>query len=211
MDFVTSPPIENFLIDAETGRAVVVSLRRALDGGSKILVWGPRVGAIEIVEDLFELWPASGPIVAVNAGAMCTRTREHQQDSGWVNWAEADANMLLKQAIDRHPHGVALTMASEETGPMIKRAMSEPDRGFVTSIPAGSADEASSEFAKYADSNAIDMLVEVRLVDGQFVIGDIKQLSRDGTQVPAFTLDASKRYIPHSSSRSGFWTVPKSS
>jgi type IV secretory pathway ATPase VirB11/archaellum biosynthesis ATPase len=200
MDIVTSPPIEDFLVDADTGRAVVVALRRALDGGAKILVWGPRVGAIEIVEDLFELWPASGPLVAVNAGARCTRTRQQHQDSGWVEWAEVDALGLMREALHRQPHGLVLTLASDETAPMLGEAMSQAHRGFVTSVPASSAEAALESFMALGPGRRPDYLLEVRELDGQYVVGDVHHYGASGARSAIFQLEPNKRYSAHPAS-----------
>jgi hypothetical protein len=190
----TTLPLEDFLADRDTGLHLVERLTQELVDRRRILVWGPRVGAIELAEDLFSLWPTSATsgsqIVAVNVGALWTRTRADEQDSGWVPWVDVSPLQLMEQVFSRTPEGIVMTYASALVQEALPRLLEGPF-GFVTAISASSATEALERIAPmFGDSfKRFDLLVGVaesgsatyitevsRLVDGK--LAPQTQLSR---------------------------------
>jgi len=150
---ITALPLTDFLADVASGRGVVDRLYELLGAHKRLLIWGPRVGAIELAEDLLMLWPSGGEVVAVNPGALCTRTRQEGQDSEWVQWVDTTAEKLVTDVMARRPNGVVVLFASALIVPVLPALLAGP-WGFVTAIDAASASEALERFARLAGPGA---------------------------------------------------------
>lgn len=161
---ITALPLADFLADPVSGRAVVDRLYHLLGSGRRILVWGPRVGAIELAEDLLMLWPSEGEIVAVNAGALCTRTRQDGQDSEWVQWVDITVNELLEEVLARKPRGVVVLFAGPSIVGSLPALLGGP-WGFVTAIDASSPEEALTRFTALAGHEAKKVEVLIGLAE----------------------------------------------
>ena len=143
---------------------VVDRLYGLLGAHKRILVWGPRVGAIELAEDLLMLWPSEGEVVAVNPAALCTRTRQDGQDSEWVQWVDTSVEKLLKEVMERRPKGVVVLFAGTPIVPVLP-ALLGGDWGFVTAIDATSYPDALGRFRGLAGADASKLDVLVGLVE----------------------------------------------
>lgn len=146
----TTLPLQDFLADYETGLHLVERLTQELIERKRVLVWGSRVGAIELAEDLFSLWPTSATsgsqLVAINVGALWTRTRADEQDSGWVPWVDLTPLELVERVIARQPEGIVMTYASPLVQPLLPRLLDGPF-GFVTAFAATSGSRPSRALA----------------------------------------------------------------
>jgi hypothetical protein len=159
-----------------------------------VLVWGPRVGAIELAEDLLELWPDDKPVMGINLGALWTRTRELGQESNWVPWVDVSPQSLVTQVLDRGPAGVLLTYLTPLAQPSLPALLGGP-WGLVTALAAPNRDEAvraaralcGDQFQKF------DLLVGVTEVGTSTWISEVDQLVA-GEAAPLTHL-ASGRYV----------------
>jgi hypothetical protein len=194
MDLVTTPPLEDFLADLPTGRGVVEALREAMRSKQRVLVWGPRVGAIELAEDLLELWPSDEPVMGMNLGALWTRTRETGQESNWVPWVDVSPVELIDAVLARQPAGLLLTYLSALAAPRLSALLGGPF-GFVTALSATSREQAL-ELARGLCGEAFekfDLLVGVTEVGTSTWISEVDQLVAGA---PArLTRLASGRYV----------------
>lgn len=161
---ITAFPLTSFLADPLSGRAVVDRMYELLAAHKRVLVWGPRVGAIELAEDLLMLWPSDGEVVAVNPVGLCTRTRQDGQDSEWVQWVDTTAEQLFERVIARKPAGIVALYAGPALAPSLARLLGGP-WGFVTAIDAPSAEAALARFTALAGPNAAALDVLVGLVE----------------------------------------------
>ncbi len=162
---ITALPLMDFMAEPASGRALVDRLYGLLGADKRILIWGPRVGAIELAEDLLMLWPSAGEeVVAVNAGALCTRTRQDGQDSEWVQWVDTTPQKLLEEVLARKPKGVVVLFAGPAIVPALPALLGGP-WGFVTAIAASSAEEAQARFAALAGDDASRVEVLIGLAD----------------------------------------------
>jgi hypothetical protein len=174
-------PLEDFLADPESGVFVVDRLAQELIERRRVLIWGPRVGVIELAEGLLTLWPTSATsgsqIVGVNVGASWTRTRADEHDSGWVEWSGVSPTQLVEQVIARGPEGIVMTFASPLVQALLPRLLEGPF-GFVTAIAASSADEAlASAAALFGASVAkFDLLVGVSEVGTSTYISEVARV-----------------------------------
>jgi hypothetical protein len=194
----TTLPLEDFLADQETGLHLVERLTQELIERKRILVWGARVGAIELAEDLFSLWPTSATsgsqLVAVNVGAMWTRTRADEQDSGWVPWVDMTPLELVERVMARQPEGVVMTYVSPLVQPLLPRLLEGPF-GFVTAFAATSGLDALERLRPlFGDAvQKFDLLVGVTEVGEATYICEVARLV-DGALVPVTHL-ANGRYV----------------
>lgn len=184
----TTLPLEDFLADRDSGRHLIERLTQELVERRRILVWGTRVGAIELSEDLFTLWPTSATsdtqVVAVNLGALWTRTRAAEQDSGWIPWVDMTPVQLVEQVISRKPEGIVMTWASPAARPIFPRLMSGPF-GFVTATGADSTAEALQRMQELVgdSARAFDLLVGVAEMGSSTFISEVSRVV-DGSVVP---------------------------
>jgi hypothetical protein len=194
MDLVTTPPLEDFLADLPTGRGVIEALREVMRRKQRVLVWGPRVGAIELAEDLLELWPTDEPVMGMNLGALWTRTRETGQESNWVPWVDTSPVELIDAVLARSPAGVLLTYLTALAQPRLPALLAGPF-GFVTAIAATSREQAL-ELGRGLCGEAFgrfDLLVGVTEVGTSTWISELDQLVA-GAPAPLTRL-ASGRYV----------------
>jgi hypothetical protein len=195
MDPITSPSIENFLADTTSGHTIVAELEQALEHGRRVLVWGPRVGAVELTEDLLELWNAEkAPIVGVNAGAQCTRTREGTSDSGWVSWLRSTSSSLLRYALKRAPAGIVLTFANDDAKEGLEEVFAT-QVGFVTAVAAEDAAGALARFTKISPVAAakLDLLVGLEQQGEATFIADVRRVVGGGLE--AFAVLQAGKYV----------------
>lgn len=180
---ITALPLTDFLADPVSGRIVLDRLHSLLGEHKRILVWGPRVGAIELAEDLLMLWPNEGEIVAVNAGALCTRTRQDTQDSEWVQWVETDALTLLEETMDRKPKGIVVLYANQTIGPALPKLL-DGTWGFVTAVDASSAAEAREKFARLAGKEAerLDVMIGLSEAGKSTFISEVTSVAGGASQ-----------------------------
>ncbi len=174
-------PLEDFLADRESGLVLVDRLTQELIERRRLLIWGPRVAAIELAEGLFSLWPTSAnsgrQIVGINVGAMWTRTRADDHDSGWVAWVDLTPTQLVEQVLARGPEGVVMTYASPLVTSLLPRLLGGPF-GFVTAISASSAEEAlASVTPLFGEAvTKFDLLVGVTEVGTTSSISEVSRL-----------------------------------
>lgn len=185
---ITAPPLNSFLADAVTGRAVIDRLWSILDARKRVLVWGPRAGAIELAEDLLLLWPGDGPAVGVNATGLMTRTRQDGQDSDWVQWVDLTPSALLEQVMARTPAGIVVTYLGPALQPVLPRLLDGP-WGFATAVAAATAAEAL-EKVRALDPGAaarFEVLVAVAEQGTSTFIAEVTQRAQEAF-VPAARL-----------------------
>lgn len=177
MEPITTPPIEAFLADVASGKVVVAQLRQLLIERKRLLIWGPRVGAIELAEDLLRLWPDEVPVMGINLGGPWTRTREAGQDSNWVSWVDTGPSQLVEQVLGREPAGVVLTYLSSLAQPVLPRLLSGP-WGFVTALAATSSAQAIEQARALCGDAFLkfDVLVGVAQVGTATWISELDQL-----------------------------------
>lgn len=190
---ITALPLTDFLADPRSGRAVVDKLYGLLGKNHRILVWGPRVGAIELAEDLLMLWPSEGEVVAVNAVALCTRTRQDGQDSEWVQWVDTTPQKLLSEVMERNPRGIVVLFASAIIASQLPALLGGP-WGLVTAIDATTADEARARFSALAGPAAkdLDVLVGLGEAGTSTFIREVVELDEAGATTPIATLSQGK-------------------
>jgi hypothetical protein len=185
---ITAPPLHTFLADAVSGRSVIDRLWTVLDAKRRVLVWGPRVGAIELVQDLLLLWPGDGPAVGINPGGLMTRTRQDGQDSDWVQWVDLSPAQLAEQVMQRAPQGIVLTYLHPDLAPVLP-ALLNGAWGFATAVAASSAEEALDRFRAVAgaDTGRLDVLVAVSEQGTSTFITEVAQLQQ-GRVIPSTRL-----------------------
>jgi len=185
---ITAPPLHTFLADAVTGRAVIDRLWTVLEARRRVLVWGPRAGAIELAEDLLLLWPGDGPAVGVNPGGLMTRTRQDGQDSDWVQWVDLTPVALLEQVMQRAPTGIVITYLNPAVQAVLPRLLSGP-WGFATAVSAPSAEAALAQVRALCEpaADAFDVLVGISEQGTSTFITEVAELKL-GAFVPAARL-----------------------
>jgi hypothetical protein len=185
---ITAPPLHTFLADAVSGRAVIDRLWHLLDEKRRVLVWGPRVGAIELAQDLLLLWPGDGQVVGLNPGGLMTRTRLDGADSDWVQWVDLGPAELARQVMQRVPTGLVATYLHPALQPVLPELLGGP-WGFVTAIAAASAEDALAQLSALSPAAAarLDVLVAVSEQGTSTFITEVAEL-RAGAFVPAARL-----------------------
>jgi hypothetical protein len=182
---ITAPPLHTFLADAASGRRVIDHLWTFLDARQRVLVWGPRAGAIGLAEDLLLLWPGDGPAVGINPAGLMTRTRQDGQDSDWVQWVDLSPAELAEQVMARGPQGIVVTYLHPSMQPALPALLGGP-WGFATAVAATSAAEALERFHTLAGEAAarLDVLVAVSEEGTSTFITELAQVRQGRVVVP---------------------------
>jgi hypothetical protein len=185
---ITAPPLHTFLADPLSGRAVIDRLWGLLAAKRRVLVWGPRVGALELAQDLLLLWPGDGPAVGLNPGGLMTRTRQDGQDSDWVQWVDLGMVELARQVMERKPEGIVVSYLNPALAPVLAELLGGP-WGFAGAIAAASAEDALGQVRALSAPAAarFDALVGVSEQGTSTFITEVAELA-EGRFVPAARL-----------------------